>query len=689
MLDLLPYLDFRNNPFNLLGLSVQAEHKDIRHRREDIEAALETGTPLEGFDKSKFLSSQPDDIRSAVADSFAKLEDPKERFIHSVFWFWPLNRGTDDYLLKCAAGGSEEGLNWAMRGWDRDKDFNGFQRRAARHNLALAHLFSARKEEEETLGSTNVVDSFVVSYFVDIWNETAARWYEFTDDESLWSGLTRKIEALDDPRLLSSTVRHIRNALPEVFLRIHFQYAERHSDRNSILANHHMSFLKDSAKDGLVDVRGMFEDRYSEILSETDRRIAVWRRENLSVNGFAASRNVLEYAEPKDRFVRMMFGDKDESRLKFCDIVAGFVHSAIVAYGNATRDYRPCVEILDRIIPFAPNPFAKQIIEEDRDVFRKNCRLAGIELSSNESNPEDSSSPRGSRESSNRAPDSSMTSPASQSNQASDTVPSDNGITPKTSIRTDQAGPKETPEPLKGMRFLRNGKSSPVQRPNRKITPETEKLAFGTKENGLPPGWTKAVMAEVCTFIFAKLIPLLILVGICFGMWWSFHSDTKVEEERAAKQRVIYESWERAQKRKEVEERAERALWASRRKPTPPSGTVTMLVDTECDSGLQIKTKTGANYLVKLVSWRGKKPIETIFVRGGKTVEVAVPSGRYEIRYASGTTWYGDEYLFGPETRCAKADELFSFSKETGYTLALYEVSNGNLPTSGMSLEDF
>jgi hypothetical protein len=37
----------------------------------------------------------------------------------------------------------------------------------------------------------------------------------------------------------------------------------------------------------------------------------------------------------------------------------------------------------------------------------------------------------------------------------------------------------------------------------------------------------------------------------------------------------------------------------------------------------------------------------TIFVRGGENVETLVPLGSYYVRYASGTTWYGHDHLFG------------------------------------------
>ena len=83
----------------------------------------------------------------------------------------------------------------------------------------------------------------------------------------------------------------------------------------------------------------------------------------------------------------------------------------------------------------------------------------------------------------------------------------------------------------------------------------------------------------------------------------------------------------------------------------------------------------------------------TIYIRGGDTVEVDVPLGSYEIRYAAGDTWYGEDELFGPETSYNKADDLFTFSDTgyqiSGYTITLYQVVNGNLETIPLDKDRF
>jgi len=71
------------------------------------------------------------------------------------------------------------------------------------------------------------------------------------------------------------------------------------------------------------------------------------------------------------------------------------------------------------------------------------------------------------------------------------------------------------------------------------------------------------------------------------------------------------------------------------------------------------------------------------FIRSGEVLSTDVPVGQYELRYASGETWYGEEYRFGPDTGYRKADAQLDFEQEgnkvTGYTIELIKQIAGNL----------
>ena len=112
---------------------------------------------------------------------------------------------------------------------------------------------------------------------------------------------------------------------------------------------------------------------------------------------------------------------------------------------------------------------------------------------------------------------------------------------------------------------------------------------------------------------------------------------------------------------------------------------------------LQIKNGAGAA-LVKLESVTEPDTYYLEFyVRENETVTVNVRDGSYQLKYASGETWYSEKELFGSGTRYTKADSIQKFS--TTYSgdyarydrieITLYRVQNGNLSTSSISADDF
>lgn len=83
----------------------------------------------------------------------------------------------------------------------------------------------------------------------------------------------------------------------------------------------------------------------------------------------------------------------------------------------------------------------------------------------------------------------------------------------------------------------------------------------------------------------------------------------------------------------------------------------------------------------------------SFYVSSGKTAEVLVPLGSYEVYYATGDTWYGSDHKFGSSTRYYKCDNKFIFTQSLsgydGWTVTLYPVPNGNMETDKISAAAF
>jgi len=113
----------------------------------------------------------------------------------------------------------------------------------------------------------------------------------------------------------------------------------------------------------------------------------------------------------------------------------------------------------------------------------------------------------------------------------------------------------------------------------------------------------------------------------------------------------------------------------------------------EAVAPLTIVTNPGEDYYVKLVYEATNTAAIGIYVQGGVSNEVLIPLGRYEMRYAAGTTWYGLTDLFGPDTVYAKALDILDFRIEngqySGYTVELILQEGGNLDTQPVGPADF
>ncbi len=131
--------------------------------------------------------------------------------------------------------------------------------------------------------------------------------------------------------------------------------------------------------------------------------------------------------------------------------------------------------------------------------------------------------------------------------------------------------------------------------------------------------------------------------------------------------------------------------------PLPLTGVVNQYVFVimgTSQSPLKIITRESKyHYFVKLVDWAKGSTVLTLFIRSGHSVSINVPLGSYKMKYATGKQWYGESFLFGPETLYNEADKKFDFewcgNQVSGYTVELYLQPQGNLRTKKISAEQF
>lgn len=117
----------------------------------------------------------------------------------------------------------------------------------------------------------------------------------------------------------------------------------------------------------------------------------------------------------------------------------------------------------------------------------------------------------------------------------------------------------------------------------------------------------------------------------------------------------------------------------------PANGTILSGVE-GTDSELTVNADS-QDCVVKLKDASGNEVL-SFYVRAYSSVTVGVPGQYLYTYFASGDTWYGEEYLFGEETSYSMDDEGTDFAEYTS-EYSLQPVVNGNFSTTPIDGNEF
>ena len=107
------------------------------------------------------------------------------------------------------------------------------------------------------------------------------------------------------------------------------------------------------------------------------------------------------------------------------------------------------------------------------------------------------------------------------------------------------------------------------------------------------------------------------------------------------------------------------------------------------NSGISVTIKTSSDLPDRYVAfYKVSSSIEekgslilTAYIVSGKTLTVKLPVGKYKIIYGTGENWYGTNEAFGPNGSYSMYETVVEIKSNYVYTLTLYAVANGNLPS--------
>lgn len=92
---------------------------------------------------------------------------------------------------------------------------------------------------------------------------------------------------------------------------------------------------------------------------------------------------------------------------------------------------------------------------------------------------------------------------------------------------------------------------------------------------------------------------------------------------------------------------------------------------------LVVRTMPAQDYVVFLAPVDGGNPVMAGYIHGGTFFRLLVPPGTWDVRFAHGRDWQGEEALFGPQTEWTRVEKPMTFgasvARKHGYIIRLIE----------------
>ncbi|GAA4233538.1 hypothetical protein GCM10022254_36200 [Actinomadura meridiana] len=338
---------YRENPFRITGLPVDATSRDIRRRSEELKVRAKLGTTAPTA--TPLALDPPPDI-DAVQQAIQRLRDPVRRLEDELFWFWP--SGTDDPALNALRTGdvSEAERLWTDPGPGRPAA-------VAAHNLAvLAHARALDADDHA------------------LWEQALRNWRTALDTEPFWDLVAARARTADDPRVGPRAATELRERLPAALLSISANLAVQESQAGEPeKASAHLALMHSSGfAAALIDdtLREAIAPEASHLrsLSQT----ALERANATSADGYAEATRLLDRAEPVLSGFTAILPDDHTTLLGLRDEIADSAMRCTVLFINETSEWTRAEGPLLRAESVAASPNVKSRITDNLTIVRDN-----------------------------------------------------------------------------------------------------------------------------------------------------------------------------------------------------------------------------------------------------------------------------------------------------------------------------
>ncbi|GAA2438270.1 hypothetical protein GCM10010191_61760 [Actinomadura vinacea] len=352
---------YRENPFRVAGLPIDASARDIRRRSEELQIQAKIGA-APGSGSSLLPLDPPPDLETAK-EAIQRLRDPLRRLEDELFWFWPshnaASKGVRDEALEALRTGD---LDRAEELWTSPGP--GRATAVAAHNLAvLAH---ARALDADGLDGQ------------ELWAKALHNWRAVLDNDAFWDLVAARARDADDPRLGPGAAAEMRDHLPAALLSISARLAVRVSqDGGHAQATAHVDLVRragfpERAVDtALRDAAGHETGRLRSLSqSALDRAAAD------PTTGAGEARRLLDQAEPVLTALGAVLPPDDSLLQGVRDEIAAHAMRCVVMYVNKTDGWRDASVPLERAMAIAATEASRAQLQKNLDTVQDNLVYA-------------------------------------------------------------------------------------------------------------------------------------------------------------------------------------------------------------------------------------------------------------------------------------------------------------------------
>ena len=337
---------YRQNPFRITGLPVDASVKEIARLTEKLKILADLG---EASHQQFAFALDPAPTVDQIREASQCMKEPEQRLAYGFFWFWPANglHASGDPAMLALERGEQ---NKAYEIWlDREGDpAEGF---IAKHNLAVMFQLIAQDWTHYQLNAE--VDAERETKIRNYWRESLSRWTDLTSEDRIWDVVRDRIRAFDDPRITTGMARRLPASLKQAVVRINAEAALKFGELDRFgPARMHLGLISE------------IEPNSEEVVKVLDSVLAPKREairlhlkntENLSDTGamLAAVRRLIQEANLHLPLFKLFYPKDAHQRTELFDDVAAACSRCGHAHRKATEDDAAFVEILNEALFFA------------------------------------------------------------------------------------------------------------------------------------------------------------------------------------------------------------------------------------------------------------------------------------------------------------------------------------------------